>query len=293
MVGGRGSAGGRDKCQGLLFGRHVGVDVRLGAADVRGGRAPQRATGARVCRLARSRRVARLGPSRTCTCPAIPRLGFPGAVRDLLRFAAQVASDLGSPFQQRGVKMKRLAGAVAALSLGALVPRCRLRRRRARFPKRLHAPARRRGRISGRRVPAGHVAGAGLREGSAFLGGHEPCDHLLLVEERVLAGVVEGRHRGRVGEPAARGDAEVVADEGARAADAAGAQRRELRVPGMRRQADVVPDERQGGFVELRRGVDAVVRSSVGRARRRGSAAAAVWRGWWCRCSSTKPGWGS
>src|ERR687888_784737 len=77
------------------------------------------------------------------------------------------------------------------------------------------------------------------------------CDELLLVEAGVLAGRVHGRDGRRVGELAARVGAEVVADECAVRADAAGMRRRELRIPRLRGEPDVVPERLQAGAVEL------------------------------------------
>src|SRR4051794_23274728 len=93
-------------------------------------------------------------------------------------------------------------------------------------------------------------------------------DDLLLVEERVLTRRIGSRHGRRVCEPAARGDAEIVADECAGAADAAGTQGGKLRIPGTRREANVVAAWREVGPIELGGGIDAVVVPPVWGARR-------------------------
>src|SRR5690242_14096999 len=93
------------------------------------------------------------------------------------------------------------------------------------------------------------------------------------MEVRVLAAVVERRHRRDEGVAATGGDdAEIVADERARRAYATGMQGRQLRIPAVLRQPDIVSDRRQVGLVELDRGVDAVVRATPRRAGRSGGA---------------------
>src|SRR5438046_5061912 len=86
-------------------------------------------------------------------------------------------------------------------------------------------------------------------------------DQLLLVVAGILARGAEGLDRGGVGESPARVDPEVVADEARGIADAVESRRRELRVPAVRGQTDVVTDRPQPWTVELDRRVDAVVRA--------------------------------
>ena len=109
----------------------------------------------------------------------------------------------------------------------------------------------------------------GVEGSAAVLRQGNPRDDLLLVEARVLARVVVRRDRGRVGRAAADSTPEVVADERARRADAARVERRELRIPRVLRQADVVPIGVEIRRVELDRRVDAVVRRAPVRQRMR------------------------
>src|SRR5207253_11092831 len=115
--------------------------------------------------------------------------------------------------------------------------------------------------------PTGSRAAAPIRArrntsssgGSPGLRRPDPGDQLLLVIAGVLAGRVVGLDRRRVGKPAAGVDTEVVADEARRTATAVVTRGRELWIPGVLRQADVVPERTQICAVELDRGVDAVV----------------------------------
>src|SRR6266700_1614167 len=99
------------------------------------------------------------------------------------------------------------------------------------------------------------------------LGRSDLRDQLLLVVSGVLARGVERLDRCRVGEAAARVDAEVVPDEACRVADAVEARRRKLWVPRVRREPDVVADRPELRAIELDRGVDAVVLPSLWQAR--------------------------
>src|SRR5258708_22998796 len=102
----------------------------------------------------------------------------------------------------------------------------------------------------------------------AMLGHAHRRRHLLLEVARV-ATVVEGADRGRVVEPAARGVAEVVADEaGGRVAHAEPVWRVQLRIPRVLTQPDVVPARAERRSVELDACVDAIVGSAVGRGAR-------------------------
>src|SRR5204862_4733350 len=74
---------------------------------------------------------------------------------------------------------------------------------------------------------------------------------LLLMEERVFACSVERRYRRRVRVATSVIDAEVVADEASGRANAARVWRRELRIPRVSRETDVLPDRREVRAVEL------------------------------------------
>src|SRR5438477_4986145 len=86
------------------------------------------------------------------------------------------------------------------------------------------------------------------------------CDDLLLVIDGICA-VIEGRDRRRV-DITGRGriDPEVVAYEPARTGDRARTGRRELRIPRVSGQPNVLSGWAAGGCVELDRSIDAVVR---------------------------------
>src|SRR5712691_3161453 len=111
-----------------------------------------------------------------------------------------------------------------------------------------------------------------LREGSPLQFRNRHAGYYLLLIVVGIGVVVKSAHRSGVLSGCRGAIPEVIPDESLATADAMRVGRVELRVPGVLGHADVVPDGRERGGIELDGSIDAIIGASV-RSSRRGRGA--------------------